>query len=147
MGNFFYGVLIASAVISIMVVFIKFITSVNEFDMAMQTEIMPWNEDLGMKTWNEIPVNLYPLKDDVPYGVWIKWAKEPTTICRLSSIQMYYEIGDEYPKLKKFIKYAAKSSNGIDNADCAAMVALAKEHDELEERKEFTKGVKELVKT
>lgn len=144
MSNTFYGILLGGFAVLILFLFVKVMNlSINDASI----EVTPWNESSNIKTWNEIPVNLYPIKDDVPYRIWIQWAKEPTTICRLSSIQMYYEIGDEYPKLKKFIRYAAKSTNGIDNADCAAMIALAKEHDQIEERKEFNEGVKELVKT
>lgn len=103
----------------------------------------PW---ANVKEWNNIPSELYPTQSDVSYSSWEKWATEDQDVCDAEDIRMYYELGKENPKLRKFIQYAAKSPNGIDKADCYAMIDIQSEKREADDKIKFKQEVDKIIK-
>ena len=103
----------------------------------------PWS---NVKEWNNIPSELYPVGNDESYSSWVKWASEEQDTCDSDDIRMYYELGKENPKLRKFIQYAAKSPNGIDKADCYAMIDIQREKREADDKIKFKQEVDKIIK-
>lgn len=87
----------------------------------------PKRRVIEIPTWNEVPLHLYGT--DRTIGGWMRgliWEKASgrPADCDLG---WYLQMSQDLPKLREFMTYAAKSSNGFDEADCWAMLDIVED--------------------
>jgi hypothetical protein len=98
------------------------------------------------ETWNEIPYRLYGKDHGLKAGwmtpfIWNDAAGKPSD-CNLD---FYLKQSAGLPKLREFMKYAAKSSNGFDRADCWAMLDIVKDDSDTDRERKRLAQVKKVT--
>jgi hypothetical protein len=102
------------------------------------------------QTWNEVPSRLYGKDHGLKAAwmtplIWDKATSEPSDC----DLDFYLTMSQNIPKLHEFMKYAAKSSNGFDQADCWAMLDILEDAHDVDaerDRQEQVKRVKEALR-